>query len=137
MHAAGVTPQSQQVIVRYDTANLAVLDVTARLDDAVVALPREFHTPRAADATASAATLALETVAGERFEIPLNSVGTGSRQQTREAFATLTPDSQRRSCGRTSNGENASGAAGSRSSRRRISGRWSGTVPARWRTWMR
>ncbi len=95
LHAAGVTPQSQQVIVRYDTANLAVHGVTARLDDAVVALPHEFHTPGAAAATAAAATLALETVAGERFEIPLSSVGTGSRQQTREAFATLTPDSQR------------------------------------------
>ncbi|MBK9114093.1 MAG: hypothetical protein IPM22_00245 [Betaproteobacteria bacterium] len=96
--ATGVTPQSQQVIVRYDTANLAVLGVTARLDDATAVLPPMLHTPRAAASAASAAsaaTLALETVTGERFEIPLSSVGTGSRKQTREAFATLTPDSQR------------------------------------------
>lgn len=95
LHAAGVTPQSQQVIVRYDTANLAVLGVTARLDDATAVLPPTLHTPRAAASPAAAATLALETVTGERFEIPLSSVGTGSRKQTREAFATLTPDSQR------------------------------------------
>ena len=96
LHAAGVTPQSQQVIVRYDTANLAVLGVTARLDDALGGAATD--APYAAcgrAATAAAATLALETVAGERFEIPLSSVGTGSRKQTREAFATLTPDSQR------------------------------------------
>jgi hypothetical protein len=97
-------PQSQQVVIRYDSVDLAVLGVTARLDDVAAALSPTFHTPRDASAARGAerdrapgppASLALETINGERFEMPLSAVGTGSRQATREGFVTLTPESQR------------------------------------------
>ena len=42
-----------------------------------------------------APALPLETVTGERIAMPHAAIGTGSGQQTREGFLTLTPESQR------------------------------------------
>jgi len=96
-------PQVQQVVFRYDTIDLAVLQVGVRLDDAAMVLSPAFNTLRDANARATErdrapgapTSLTLETTAGERFEMPRSAIGTGSRQATRDGFAALTPDSQR------------------------------------------
>jgi hypothetical protein len=95
-------PQIQDVVVRYDTADLAVLGIEVRLDDAMATLSPVFHTPRDGRARAGGSGVAalppvvLETRSGEKFEVPIRSVGTGSRQATRDGFESLTPTSQRR-----------------------------------------
>jgi hypothetical protein len=95
LRATGVAPQSQQVIIRYDSLDLAVLDVTARLDGIAAVLSPSLRTPRAASGGTTAPALMLETVTGERIAMPQSAIGTGSAQQTREGFLTLTPESQR------------------------------------------
>lgn len=103
LHTPTSKPQSQEVVVRYDSVDLAVLGVTARLDGVAAPLSPLLNTPRDASArgteTYSArgvpTSITLETVSGERFEMPLSAVGTGSRQATREGFVALTPESQR------------------------------------------
>ena len=95
LRAPGVVPQSQQLVVRYDSLDLAVLGVTVRLDGKEAALSPALRTPRPAEVGATAPTLTLATIAGERIAMPQGAIGTGSRQQTREGFLTLTPESQR------------------------------------------
>jgi hypothetical protein len=95
LRVQGTTPQSQQVIIRYDSLDLAVLDVTVRLDGIAAVLTPSLHTPRAASGSTVAPALALETVTGERIDMPWSAIGTGSGKQTREGFLTLTPESQR------------------------------------------
>lgn len=95
LRAPGVAPQSQQVIIRYDSLDLAVLNVTVRLDGIAAALTPSLHTPRAAGGGTVTPGLTLETVTGERIDMPWSAIGTGSGQQTREGFLTLTPESQR------------------------------------------
>jgi len=96
-------PQRQQVVFRYDTVDLAVLQVSVRLDDAAMVLSPAFNTLRDANARAAErdrapgapTSLTLETTAGERFEMPAGAIGTGSRQATRDGFVALTAESQR------------------------------------------
>jgi hypothetical protein len=89
-------PQSQEIVVRYDSVDLAVLEVSVRLDDAAATLSPALNTRIDASARAKEPpALTLETLAGEKFEMPMSAVGSGSREQTREGFATLTPQSQR------------------------------------------
>jgi hypothetical protein len=103
LRTPGVLPQEQQVVIRYDTKDLAVLGITARLDGTSSALSPTLHTPRdpstrgaeTARAPGAPTSLTLETLSGERFEMPYSAIGTGSRQQTLEGFSTLTPESQR------------------------------------------
>jgi hypothetical protein len=83
--------------------DLAVVQVSVRLDDAAMVLSPTFNTLRNADARASErdrapgapTALTLETSAGERFEMPRSAIGTGSRQATRDGFRALTAQSQR------------------------------------------
>ena len=95
LRVPGTPQQSQQVILRYDSVDLAVLAVSVRLDDEVAALSPVLNTPREARTRAAPSPLTLETLTGERIEMPYNAIGTGSRQQTRDGFLTLTPGSQR------------------------------------------
>jgi hypothetical protein len=96
LRTASRAAQRQEVVLRYDTADLAVLGVAVRLDDASVTLPA-FERPRDLPVAKSGpAGLVLETTAGERFEMPWAAVGTGSRDATRAGFVTLTAESQRR-----------------------------------------
>ena len=88
-------PQSQQVVIHYDSVDLAVLGVEVRLDDASVTLPEAINTRSADRAAAAQPRLQLETLSGQRFEVLVREVGTGSRQATREGFESLTPASQR------------------------------------------
>lgn len=91
----GARPQSQQVIVHYDSADLAVLRIEVRLDDESVILPGVFNTRSADRAGAGQPRLQLETRSGQRLEVLMSDVGAGSRQATREGFESLTPASQR------------------------------------------
>lgn len=95
LRAPGVAPQSQQVVIRYDSLDLAVLDVTVRLDGNAAVLSPSLHTPSVASGETAAPALTLETVTGERIAMPPAAIGMGSGQQTREGFLTLTPESQR------------------------------------------
>jgi len=101
LRTPGRAPQSQHVVVRYDSVDLAVLGVEVRLDDATAKLPQASHTRRDGSARAGGSSdaalppLLLETRSGEKFEVPIRAVGTGSRQATRDGFETLTPASQR------------------------------------------
>ncbi len=96
-------PQRQDVVVRYDTADLAVLGVEARLDGASRPLSKALDTQRKPAGPVAAPggrpplpeSLALTTLRGDRIDMPMSAVGTGSRDQTREGFVALTPDSQR------------------------------------------
>ena len=88
-------PQSQQVLVHYDSVDGAVLGVEARLDDASVMLPEAINTRSADRAAAAQPRLQLETLSGQRFEVLVREVGTGGRQATRDGFVSLTPASQR------------------------------------------
>jgi len=101
LRTPGRAPQSQHVVVRYDTVDLAVLGIEVRLGDATATLPQVFHTRRDGSARAGGdgvlalPPLLLETRSGEKFEVPIGAVGTGSRQATRDGFESLTPASQR------------------------------------------
>lgn len=95
LRTTGRAPQGQQVVIRYDSVDLAVLGVEVRLDDATAALSQAIHTRTAASVVVAAPGLLLETRSGERFEMPMSTVGTGSRQATREGFEALTAASQR------------------------------------------
>lgn len=95
LRTSGGAPQRQEVVLRYDSADLSVLAASVRLDGETAELAPSWLTPRNANVRPGEPPLALETIAGERFEIPYSAIGTGSRQQTREAFVTLTPQSQR------------------------------------------
>jgi hypothetical protein len=101
LRTPGRASQSQHVVVRYDTVDLAVLGVEVRLDDATATLSPAFHTRMGGSArpggsgVAALPPLLLETRSGEKFEVPISAVGTGSRQATRDGFESLTPASQR------------------------------------------
>ena len=98
-HARPGKPQSQEVVVRYDSVDLAVLGVTARLDGVAVPLSPLLNTPRDASARGTETygargvptSITLETVSGERFEMPLSSrrhwFATGDARGLRSAHA--------------------------------------------------
>ncbi len=100
LRTPGRLPQSQHVVVRYDSVDLAVLGVEVRLDDAPAPLPQAINTRAGGSARAAGSGVAamppllLETRSGEKFEMPSSAVGTGSRQATRDGFESLTPASQ-------------------------------------------
>ncbi len=91
----GERPQRQQVVVHYESMDLAILSMEVRLDDASVALPAALHVAKARMATAALPRIQLENKSGERFEILVKDVGVGSRTATLEGFEALTPDSRR------------------------------------------
>jgi hypothetical protein len=101
LRAPGRPQQSQHVVVRYDTVDLAVLGVEVRLDDATATLTQAINSRKDRDGRAGGSgaaappPLMLETRSGEKFEVPIGAVGTGSRQATRDGFESLTPASQR------------------------------------------
>jgi hypothetical protein len=94
LRTLGNRPQSQQVLVYYDSVDLAVLAIEVRLDDSSAMLPQAISTRAADRASASQPRLLLQTRSGDRFEVLISDVGSGSRLATREGFESLTPASQ-------------------------------------------